>query len=248
VPKGLSSSSLPTKGRCQNRNTATKYNLRQDPQTISGIRIYFRYKPMHSPLHRYLRDLIQGGNDCALYTLECDHAGGHEVCRCDHMSSALNASFASIKDPSFRESNRARVYQCAKIENSLGSEENKSRKVQLSCAPSSDRSLASRGSANTLIHRRRRSGRQSRYQTSPQARSQKRAFRAFGAGDDSVPSLVVSTSQPMLPSSPPMMPSSPPMSPSSPRSVMDAFSSSDTTDNVHRHKLIRAVLKINLSW
>jgi hypothetical protein len=193
---------------------------------------------MHSPLHLYLRDLIQGGNDCAIYTLECDHAGGHEVCRYDHMSSALNASFASIKDPSFRESNRA--YQCVKIENSLGSEENKSRKVQLSCA-SSDRSPVSRGSASTLIHRRRRSGRQSRFLTSPQARSQKRVFRAFGDGDDSVPSLVVSTSQLMLPSSPPMMPSSP-------RSVMDAFSSSDTTDNVHRHKLIRSVLKINLSW
>jgi hypothetical protein len=211
---------------------------------------------MQSPLHLYLRDLIEDNNDCTRYTLECDHAGGHEVCRYDHISaSALNASIALIKDPPpFRESNRARVHQCVKIEN-CEPEENESGKVQLRCA-SSDRSLVSRGSANTLIHRRRRSGRQTRFRASPQARSQRRISRAFGDEDDSVSSLLSTTSQPISLSSLPISPSSlptlllsPPISPSSPRSVMDAFSSScDTTDNVRRSKSVQALLKSGLSW
>jgi hypothetical protein len=203
---------------------------------------------MHSPLHLYLRHLIQGSNDFATCTLECDHAGGHEVCSYEYMSSVLNASIASLKEPpSFRESNRAGAYQCVKTENGA----------------SSDRSQVSRCSANTLIHRRRRSGRQSKSRASSQeARSQKKVFRAFDDEDVSVSSLVSTSQQslpapPTLPSSPPisplspsMSPSSPPISPSvSPSSVIDAFSSGDTTeDDVHRYKsTIRTMLKSGLS-
>jgi hypothetical protein len=224
---------------------------------------------MHSPLHLYLRDLIQGNNNFATNALECDHAGGHEVRSYEYMSSTLDASIASLKDlPSLRESDRAGVYQCVKTENG-GSGEKKTRKVRICCA-SSDRSLTSRGSANTLIHRRRQSGSQSRSRASPQARSQKRVFRAFDE-DDSVSSLVSTSQQslsapPMSPSSTPMSPLSPPMSPSSPHmsplsplmspfsphmspsSVMDAFSSSNTTDDVHRYKsTIRTMPKSGLS-
>jgi hypothetical protein len=212
---------------------------------------------MHSPLHLYLRDLIQGSNDFATYALECDDAGGHEVRR-------LNASIASLKDPSFfRESNDRAVtaFQCVKAENGGSGEEKKSRKVQICCA-SSDRSQVSRGSTNTLIHRRRRSGRQSRSRASLQARSQKRVFRTFDDEDVSVSSLVSTSQQslsapptlpsstPISPLSPPMSPSSPPMmSPSSPSSIMDALLSIDTIDDVHRYKsTIRTMLESGLSW
>jgi hypothetical protein len=193
---------------------------------------------MHSPLHLYLHDLLQRNSDLVIGALECDHAGGHEGCTSyEHMSAELNASFASLNDPSLRESDRAGAYQCVKLENG-GSGGMIIRKVRPS-RKSSDRSVASQGSANTLIRRRHRSGRQSRFQASSQARSQKRVFRAFDDEDDSVSSL--STSQQSF--------SAQPMSPSSPRSVMDAFSSSDTTDDVHdRSKSIRTFQKNGLSW
>jgi hypothetical protein len=173
------------------------------------------------------------------------------------MSFALNdASIASsLKYPSFQESNRAGAYQCVKTGHG-GDGEKKNRKVR-TCCTSSDRSLASRGITNILmIHRRRRSGRQSRSRASSQARSHKRVFRAFDVEDDSVYSLVSTYHQSL--SAPPMLPSSPLMSlssspgsltspPVSPSSVMDAFSASDTTDDVHRYESIRTMLKSGLS-
>jgi hypothetical protein len=141
---------------------------------------------MHSALHLYLRDLIQGSSGLATAAVECDRAGGHEVCNYEH---SLDPSVASLNDPSFSESNwEEGAYQSVKIKNG-GSRGHPNRKVQPS-REFSDRCLVSQGDANSLIRRRSRSsGRQSRRRTSSQARSLRKVFRAFDDEGDTFASL-----------------------------------------------------------